>query len=451
MNSTSIGNEFEDRIYCFFKKEIDSGQFWAKPESCKLFRKKGYHSKDREALIIFDVSVEIFLPGSEEYSCLVLFECKNYTHSVPVNDVEEFFQKVQQVGAANSKSVLASNAAFQSGTRTFAKSKGIGLFRYRDPSCCKWELKRSFAESLRVKMIDPIDLVEQGLSEPALTNEVFSFYFQSPVRVTNSLYDFFEDLVIDNGFTSSLLSKVINQHNHLSSRVQYLEKNELEERCGKFLRDINYQSGEVSLDLICANERDRCGLQVIFDTPLSNAKGWKPVLGCINFYPLQINIYAQKIPIHGRERFTLAHELAHHLLQHDQYMVRETCDEGDFILPSQTLQGESDISRMEFQANYFAACLLMPGQNFVAEFHRILRLLDIPDKGFGALYVDNQPCNFHNCNLVISNLMHHYGVSRAAAKIRLEGFGLLRDTRVNMASSSSHSIFKGVFGEELFD
>jgi hypothetical protein len=53
------------------------------------------------------------------------------------------------------------------------------------------------------------------------------------------------------------------------------------------------------------------------------------------------------------------------------------------------------------------------------------RSLDISDSGFGALYVDNQPCNRESYKLVTSQLMRSYGVPRTAASIRLESLGLL--------------------------
>src|SRR5688572_9084792 len=130
LTTSSRGITLEKRIYDLFQSEIDADRFWAKKENCKVYWKQGYYSKDRAREIIFDVAVEVFLPGAKEYSALVLIECKNYSHPVPVDDVEEFYSKVQQVAAANAKAVIASTAPFQSGTRTFAKSKGIGLMRY---------------------------------------------------------------------------------------------------------------------------------------------------------------------------------------------------------------------------------------------------------------------------------------------------------------------------------
>ena len=110
-------------------------------------------------------------------------------------------------------------------------------------------------------------------------------------------------------------------------------------------------------------------------------------------------------------------------------MLRDSCDETDFSLRKQRVDESADIVRMEFQANYLAASLLMPKTNFVMAFQRILRRIGIIDKGFSPLYVDNQPCNLQNYETAISLLIEIYGVSRTAAIIRLEALGLLRDVR----------------------
>ncbi|EKB1969398.1 hypothetical protein ACJO1Z_05845 [Vibrio parahaemolyticus] len=91
MNTVRKGDELEAAIFEFFSTQIDHGQFWAHKDYCKIFTQKGYYSRDREKDIIFDVSIEIYLPGQETYSVLVLIECKNYNHRVPVDDIEEFY------------------------------------------------------------------------------------------------------------------------------------------------------------------------------------------------------------------------------------------------------------------------------------------------------------------------------------------------------------------------
>lgn len=93
-STLSKGNMLERRIFELFRTEIDADRFWARKECCKVYWKKGYFSRDRGSDIVFDVAVEVYLPGAQDYSLLVLIECKNYQHSVPVDDVEEFFTKV---------------------------------------------------------------------------------------------------------------------------------------------------------------------------------------------------------------------------------------------------------------------------------------------------------------------------------------------------------------------
>jgi Zn-dependent peptidase ImmA (M78 family) len=194
-------------------------------------------------------------------------------------------------------------------------------------------------------------------------------------------------------------------------------------------------------------KKERCGLKTLTGVALTKADLLHPILGRIIFEPLEIQVFAQSD--RGRERFTLAHELAHHLLRHGHYMSREYCDEEDFFLHRQGIADGTDIARMEFQANYFAGSLLMPRTNFVEDFWRIVRSLGISDRGFGALYVDNQPCNLQSYRFVTNQLMQGYGVSRSAATIRLESLGLLRDVRT--AAKTVKSLLASVDASELPD
>jgi Zn-dependent peptidase ImmA (M78 family) len=429
MTSVQTGNQLEDAIHALLRTEIDAGRFFAKKSSCKLYKRKGYYSEDRKAKIIFDVSIEIYLPGAHEYSVLVLIECKNYTHTVPVNDVEEFYSKVQQVGAANSKAILASTAAFQSGTREFAKSTKMGLLRYFDAEHFKWELHRSPSASARGVNLEAESSVVEGLSQPAFRSEVFDLFLQTPTRVTNSLWDLFDDIVATSTLSSAEVRKVSNSRNCQSNLVPFREKGELEALADETLDDIAYDAGTVSLASICSREAKRAGLVVEHQTPVPDPDSENPPLGRIEFSPLRILLFAYDRPHPARDRFTLAHELAHHLLGHGSYMTRESCDESDFVLHRRRIDDGTDIARLEYQANYFAASLLMPRKNFIEDFWKLLEGLDIRSKGFGPLYVDNQQCNIDNYFAVTAALMNRYKVSRASATIRLESLGLLRDAR----------------------
>jgi hypothetical protein len=87
---------------------------------CKLY------SKARESDITFDVVVKSYSAFDPRNPMLVwIWECKNYTSEVPVDDVEEFHSKMVQVGAH--KGTMVTRVGFQTGALNFAKSHGIGL------------------------------------------------------------------------------------------------------------------------------------------------------------------------------------------------------------------------------------------------------------------------------------------------------------------------------------
>ena len=227
-----------------------------------MYRRKGYYSQDRKAKIIFDISIEIFLPGERDFSILFLVECKNYSHPVPVDDAEEFFTKVQQVGAANAKAVLASTAAFQSGTIQFAKSKKMGLLRYFDSEHFKWELHRSPSASARGVSPEAERDVIGGLSRPDFRSEVFDLFLQTPTRGTNSLWDLFNDVIATTTLSIAEVRQIANPPNRQSNLVPFKEKGDIEALAEETLEAISYDSGPVSLDAICKREASRCGLVV---------------------------------------------------------------------------------------------------------------------------------------------------------------------------------------------
>ena len=262
MSSTEIGDSLEREVHDLLRAEIEADRFFCKKANCKLFRKKGYHSKDRGSEIVFDVSIEVYLPGKTDYSMLLLIECKKYTHAVPVDDAEEFFSKVQQVADANGKAIIASTASFQSGTLAFAKSKGIGLLRYFDATNFKWELCRSPSASARATDADAEFQVEEGLSSQDFISTVFDLYLQSPSRETNSLWDFIEDFVLDTSLTSAQRAKLANPRSRLAPQVPFREKDLLETHAAEVLSRIDYTTGLVSLGAICDLEKERCNLKV---------------------------------------------------------------------------------------------------------------------------------------------------------------------------------------------
>ena len=129
MSTTTKGDAFERRVYDALVTELANEKLCASPRHAKVFRKKAYHSRDRNSGIITDVSIEVFLPDRVHPTLLWVFECKDYTGSVPVDDLEEFHAKLNQIGEDNTKGTFVTSGALQRGALNFARSKRIGVVR----------------------------------------------------------------------------------------------------------------------------------------------------------------------------------------------------------------------------------------------------------------------------------------------------------------------------------
>jgi hypothetical protein len=126
---THNGDRFEARVYSALHWCLQSGRLGLLPGRATLHRHKRYYSKDRQSSITTDVSIEVSLERSEKPLLIWVFECKSYRGAVPVDDLEEFHAKLQQIGEDNTKGTLVTDTALQRGALSYAQSKGIGVIR----------------------------------------------------------------------------------------------------------------------------------------------------------------------------------------------------------------------------------------------------------------------------------------------------------------------------------
>lgn len=129
MSSVARGNAFENRVFAAIAQELGHERLGLAPRACRAYQKKGYYSRDRGADIVVDISIEVWLPGADRWSMLWVCECKDYRGAIPVNDVEEFKAKLDQIAGANKKGVLAVSGALQEGALNYARAQGIGVVR----------------------------------------------------------------------------------------------------------------------------------------------------------------------------------------------------------------------------------------------------------------------------------------------------------------------------------
>lgn len=105
MNTFRKGDLFEENACEVLTAALKALRLGLDPDYCHIERKKGYYSKDRDSDIIFDISMEVIPPGTDQVHMLYLIEVKDYKGLVPVNDVEEFLSKIQQVAGHYVKGV----------------------------------------------------------------------------------------------------------------------------------------------------------------------------------------------------------------------------------------------------------------------------------------------------------------------------------------------------------
>lgn len=429
-NTTKIGDSFENKVYELFKEELSQDRLFVKGDSCNIYQKKGYYSRDRQSEIIFDISIEVFIPGETEYSFLIIIECKNYSHPVPVDDIEEFYSKLQQISGANVKGIVISPNSFQSGALNFSKSKGIGIARFIDNDNFKWILKRAVSGIVTEKEIQNSEYnILQALSNENFISTQIDFFGFAKDNYTYSTKYLAQYLLEDDVEKfGDKANKLLVQNKENTSFVPFIPKKDIEEKSNEILKSINYLSGEVSIDNVFEYlESTKC-IKLQFIDSLGYDKLGFEVLGTISFDPPTITISKNGNGNEHRKKFTIAHELGHLLLEHNKYLTKEYYAENDLEEGGYDLININEIKKLEWQADYFASSLILPKNNLLNEFFKLLELEDIKNKGYGALYVDAQQCNINNYYKVTNRLREKFSVSRKAIAIRLKNLGYLNDS-----------------------
>lgn len=429
MDTVSKGRKFERIVFDYLSNLVKRNEFWSRAELTKVYSRKKYFSKDRGSYIEVDVSIEIFLPNQEKPSIIVLVECKDYSSSIPVDDIEEFYAKIQQITGANVKGIFATTSAFQPAGLQYCESKQIGLLRYFDKSEFRWELTRSPATYWGDKSRERIQLAFRALTSEDFASNYFDCYFKVGNVYTTSLFHAIENLVLSGNFGQvESVTSLRREGGPPEKSVPYIQRSRIESVVAETLGSVKYEQGEVPLEKVCESLRNTNGLSVI-EKPLLNDNS--SVLGKISFADNTITLYVSENQYKPRLRFTLAHELGHYLLGHDKFMFGETFSQDELYGygDDRVWLLNEDICRLEWQANFFASSLLLPEAQLLNVLFTSVSELKLLDRGHGILYVDDQPVNLHSYYEITSSIMSTFNVSRSVAKMRLIQLGYLKDER----------------------
>jgi hypothetical protein len=138
MSTSSKGDHFEKLVFKYLETELARDDLFVQKKLSQIFQKKAYFSKDRGSHIITDISIETSLPNSTTYSLLTVVECKDYSGNIPVDAIEEFHAKVQQISGNNSKAIFATTSALQKAALAYARSKNIAVIRFLPDYQVQW-------------------------------------------------------------------------------------------------------------------------------------------------------------------------------------------------------------------------------------------------------------------------------------------------------------------------
>jgi hypothetical protein len=252
-NSKAKGDILEDEVFDLFSQHVLSGDSFLNPDKCKFYRQKGYYSKDRESLIKVDVSIEAFTSGSDQWSLLIVVECKNYNHMVPVDDLEEFVEKLNQISGKDVKGYVFTKVGFQKGALKYAASKGIALARLLPDDQVEWILQRTPSAVARKDK----NKYEKNQVEKALTHTDFIGQCESVFCVYGEVksYSFLNILneIIGEDYRDKGKSATGSKH---ARRIPYLGQEDIEKRAQRVLVPCNIVFF-VEFGIIVANSRGR--------------------------------------------------------------------------------------------------------------------------------------------------------------------------------------------------
>lgn len=312
---------------------------------------------------------------------MFLIECKSSnSKKVPVDDVEEFWGKVDQVAGKNVKGVMISDNSFQSGGLTFAKNTGMMLIEVDNEDNHSIILHRTEKEETESK-------------EKTIDDVFFSF-----VNKTLGL-----------------------------KKVQGLKKlsaNDIENLATPILDKYNKLHSAIEIDSFIEFLKTEYELSFDFTKTLETVNG-KQIAGYFDIENKAILIDAsigrsEKFP------FVLGHELGHFFLHSELKINQERYNDFedshyDFFSDKHILV--NDRNWIEWQANKFAIALFLPKVLFIP--HLIAFRTSIGISRPYHIHLDSQSINQQDYYKTVEYLSNYFGISKTTVKFRIEEFELI--------------------------
>jgi len=174
------------------------------------------------------------------------------------------------------------------------------------------------------------------------------------------------------------------------------------------------------------------GIRFSFSDKLGDLPTGERILGTFTVDPLTIRVTAYLPLWSPRFRRTLAHELGHLVLHRrmigkGKYISREKAivDTAKQLRYRETAE-LSDIGWVEWQANEFSMCLILPRRYLQMLVYTVQMDLDIK-RNLGTMYLDDQPCNKRDCQAIVRKIVEISSAKKPLLWRRLRFLGIIED------------------------
>ncbi len=430
-SSTEKGDEFEAEVFDFIRGYVNKGGTFLNPKKCQFFTKKGYYSHIRKKDIKVDVSIESHTKSIDKIALLLIIECKNYEKKVPVDDVEEFVFKLEQIAGKNIKGMMFSKKGFSSGALSVAQSTGIALARLLPSNEVDWILERT------------PDAVKKSEKKEYKNKEIIKALTTQNYRGQTEAFFSIHNNKLSNIFTKTFNNLIHVNYNKEKQKldnsrnirfIQYLGQEDIELKTKKLLEyfdsDIIKNKYEVNVDKILKYLVKEHKVKYNFDMDLGINSSGNEILGKLEINKRKIFITNRLETNTPRWRFTLSHEIGHLLLHRNldiPSFIQDHMDTDEILNWSITNAKDKNIIRLEWQANSFASSLLLP-RHLVYDFiFSKLNELDIRNSSKGVIYLDEQQCNIQTYQNILFSMKQKFNVSYQAINYRLAQLNLLNN------------------------
>lgn len=384
MNTVKIGDAFEAKAKELIREIIDNHELSINPAHCSVKEKVKYYSVKRKRKIIFDLAIEVKHPKADKPFLVCIIECKSLNKPVPVDDIEEFESKVSGIQEFQTKKIVIAKNGFQSGAFDTAKTLGITLINVDedDYNIVLYKSEKQF--NIGHKQIEIEEEIENLIKAALLPDKI-----------------------------EGLKRLSANEINRMA--VEFL---------GKIDSNITERYRKTPLDKVCGYLEEEMSVKVNDSNYLVDDNGVEQ----LGYYDVKNKVIYISPTIRNTVRlpFVLAHEIGHLILHNELKANQFTYDnfkDSEYSLFWQKNILSNDKTWIEWQANCFAACLLMPEKTIVARLINVQTKMGISKQG--RIYLDNQKINKEDFRNIVKELATFFEVSKTSVEYRLESLGLI--------------------------